>query len=129
MNAHEIPASRSAVAKVVDELERGGGGSPADIAQRLGPDWTEDRVRPALAELFSGGVVGHNPELEFWWVRMNHLNRTVDACRDAGLPIIDERDCTCGLRGRLVVLVGARGLRVVWPYDERCPVHGHARAD
>lgn len=68
MNAREIPTTRSIIAKVVSELERGGAGTPADIARRLGPDWTEDRVRTALAELFSGGVVGHNPQLGFWWV-------------------------------------------------------------
>ena len=54
--------------EVVGELERGGAGRPADIARRLGSDWTEDRVRVALAELFSGGVVGHNREVGFWWV-------------------------------------------------------------
>jgi hypothetical protein len=68
MNAREIPTRRSIIAKVVSELERGGAGTPADIARRLGPDWTEDRVRTALAELFCGGVVGHDPELGFWWV-------------------------------------------------------------
>jgi hypothetical protein len=68
MNAREFPTRRSTVAKVVSELERGGAGRPADIARRLGPDWTEDRVRTALAELFSGGVVGHKPEFGFWWV-------------------------------------------------------------
>jgi hypothetical protein len=68
MNARETPARRSIVAKVISELERGGAGSPADIARRLGPDWTEDRVRAALVEVFSGGVAGHNPELGFWWV-------------------------------------------------------------
>ena len=68
MNAREIPFRRSIVAKVVGELERGGAGRPADIARRLGPDWTEERVRTALAERFSGGVVGHNHELGFRWV-------------------------------------------------------------
>ena len=52
------------------------------------------------------------------------LNRTIDACRDAGLPVVDERDCTCRLRGRLVVLARAGGLEVIWPYDRRCPIHG-----
>ena len=58
----------SMLAEVVGELERGGAGRPADIARRLGADWTEDRVLAALAELFSGGVVGHNHEVGFWWV-------------------------------------------------------------
>ena len=55
---------------------------------------------------------------------MNQLNRTIDACRDAGLPVIDEHDCTCRLRGRLVVVARAGGLEVIWPYDRRCPTHG-----
>jgi hypothetical protein len=55
---------------------------------------------------------------------MNHLDRTIDACRDAGLPVVNKRDCTCGLRGRLVVLARAAGLEVMWPYDRRCPTHG-----
>jgi hypothetical protein len=56
------------LAEVVGELERGGADRPAEIARRLGPDWTEERVRSALADLFSGGVVGHNPDVGFWWV-------------------------------------------------------------
>jgi hypothetical protein len=55
---------------------------------------------------------------------MNQLNRTIDACRDAGLAVVNERDCTCGLCGRLVVLARAAGLEVIWPYDRRCPTHG-----
>ena len=39
----------------------------------------------------------------------DQLNRTIDACRRAGLPVVDERDCTCGLRGRLVVLARPDG--------------------
>lgn len=50
--------------------------------------------------------------------------RAIDACRRAGLPVIDATQCTCGLRGRLVVLDGPDGLRVLWPYDGRCLVHG-----
>ena len=56
------------LAELVGELERGSAGTPAEIARRLGSDWTEKGVRGALAELFSGGVVGHNPEVGFWWV-------------------------------------------------------------
>jgi len=48
----------------------------------------------------------------------------IQACRDAGLPVIDRESCTCGLRGRLVVLAREDGLRVVCPYDQPCPVHG-----
>ena len=60
---------------------------------------------------------------------MNRLNRTIDACRDAGLAVVNERDCTCGLRGRLVVLARAAGLEVIWPYDRRCPNHGLREPD
>jgi hypothetical protein len=68
MRSRDVPFRSSLLAEVVDELERRGAGRPADIAQRLGPDWTEDRVRAALGELFSGGVVGHSDEVGFWWV-------------------------------------------------------------
>ncbi|MGB0096442.1 MAG: hypothetical protein WBP81_28380 [Solirubrobacteraceae bacterium] len=54
--------------EVVGELERGGAGWPADVARRLGSDWTEDQVLVVLADLFSGGVVGHDREVGVWWV-------------------------------------------------------------
>ena len=50
------------------ELERRGGGTPRDIATRLGSGWNEDQVLALLGELFSGGVVGFNDEVGFWWV-------------------------------------------------------------
>jgi len=50
-------------------------------------------------------------------------NRTIDACRRAGVAVVEEKQCTCGLRGRLVVLVSPDGLRVLWPYDASCLVH------
>ena len=53
----------------------------------------------------------------------DQLKRTIDACRRVGLPVIEAKQCTCGLRGRLVVLDGPDGLRVLWPYDGRCLVH------
>jgi RecB family endonuclease NucS len=53
----------------------------------------------------------------------DQLKRTIDACRRAGLPVIEAKQCTCSLRGRLVVLDGPDGLRVLWPYDGRCLVH------
>ena len=53
----------------------------------------------------------------------DRLKRTIQACRRAGLPVVDEQDCTCALRGRLVVIGGPGGLEVVWPYNRRCPVH------
>jgi hypothetical protein len=52
------------------------------------------------------------------------VTRAIDACRRAGLPVIEAKQCTYGLRGRLVVLDGPDGLRILWPYDGRCPVHG-----
>jgi hypothetical protein len=52
------------------------------------------------------------------------VTRAIDACRRAGLPVIEAKQCTCGLRGRLVVLDGPDGLRVLGPYDGRCLVHG-----
>jgi hypothetical protein len=51
------------------------------------------------------------------------VGRAIQACRRAGLPVIDPEDCTCSLRGRLVVLAEHDGLRVVWPYDQDCPIH------
>jgi hypothetical protein len=52
------------------------------------------------------------------------IRRAVDACRRAGLPVIAPTQCTCSLRGRLVVLASAHGLEVIWPYDRPCPIHG-----
>jgi hypothetical protein len=54
----------------------------------------------------------------------DRLNATILACRRAGLPVIDEHDCTCQLAGRLVVLAGPHGLRILWPCDLICAVHG-----
>jgi len=62
-----------------------------------------------------GGVTGTGQD---------QRKRAIDACRRAGLPVVCEADCTCELRGRLVVLARSDGLRVVWPYDGRCPIHG-----
>jgi len=53
----------------------------------------------------------------------DQVRRAIEACRNAGLPVIGPQDCTCGLSGRLVVLAGPDGLRVVWPYEQRCPIH------
>jgi hypothetical protein len=53
----------------------------------------------------------------------DQLKRTIEACRRAGLPVIDDTQCTCKLHGRLVVLASLDGLRFLWPYDGRCPVH------
>lgn len=50
-------------------------------------------------------------------------NRAIRACRDAGLPVIDERACTCHMRGMFVVIRAAEGLRLVLPCTRRCPVH------
>jgi hypothetical protein len=55
---------------------------------------------------------------------VDEANRAIRACQHAGLPVVNPGDCTCAFRGRLVVLAQARGLRVVWPYEEPCPIHG-----
>jgi hypothetical protein len=68
MKIGNAPSGWSRLAALVGELERGGAGRPAEIARRLGPEWNEDTVLAALAELFSGGVVGHHHEVGLWWV-------------------------------------------------------------
>jgi RecB family endonuclease NucS len=55
----------------------------------------------------------------------DQVKRAVDACRRAGLPVIGPAQCTCSLRGRLVVRASAHRLEVLWPYDRPCPIHGH----
>jgi hypothetical protein len=57
----------SRLADLVGELERDGAGRPADMARRLGSEWTEQRVLAALTELFSGGVVGPTHDVGLWW--------------------------------------------------------------
>jgi len=53
-------------------------------------------------------------------------SRAERACRRAGLPVVAEHECSCALRGRLVIVAGAHGLGVGWPYAWRCPIHsGH----
>jgi len=54
----------------------------------------------------------------------DQVGRAIEACRTAGRPVLDPQDCTCGLSGRLVVLAGPQGLRLVWPYEHPCPIHG-----
>ena len=56
--------------------------------------------------------------------RADQPTRAIRACHHAGLPVVNPGDCTCALRGRLVVLAWPGGLRVVWPYEERCRIHG-----
>ena len=68
MSADHARIEPSLVADLVGELERRGAGRPEEIARRLGPDWTKDDVQAALTALFCDGVVGHNPELGFWWI-------------------------------------------------------------
>lgn len=62
MNLANRPSGRFVLADLIGELERGGAGRPTEIARRLGPGWTEERVLTALAELFPARVVGHNHE-------------------------------------------------------------------
>ena len=54
----------------------------------------------------------------------SQVRRAIQACRYAGLPVVHPDDCTCSLSGRLVVLARPDGLKVVWPYEQRCPIHG-----
>jgi hypothetical protein len=68
MSAGDAQVRPSMLADIVGELERGGAGRPAEIARRLGPDWSEAGGVAVLAELFCDGVVGHNHEVGFWWV-------------------------------------------------------------
>jgi hypothetical protein len=80
-----------------------------------------------VAERCSDGAVGHNPKVGLLVAGMtggDRGKRAIKACRAAGFPVIDPEDCTCGLSGRLVVLAGPDGLRIVWPYKQRCPIHG-----
>jgi len=58
-------------------------------------------------------------------IRARCLGRhAIKACREAGVPVVDTHDCSCDLNGQLVVVVQPDGLRVGWPYDEPCAVHG-----
>jgi hypothetical protein len=68
MSAGEVEVRATMFAELVGELERRGGGTPLDIAKRLGAGWTEDQVLAVLGDLFAGGVVGFNREVGFWWV-------------------------------------------------------------
>jgi hypothetical protein len=68
MTADDVPVQPSMLAEVGAEFEWGGAGRPAEIARRLGPQWTENGVTAVLAEMFRDGVVGHNHELRVWWV-------------------------------------------------------------
>jgi hypothetical protein len=64
----DVEVRATMLAELVGELERRGGGTPLDIATRLEPGWSEDRVLAVLGELFAGGVVGFSREVGFWWV-------------------------------------------------------------
>jgi len=68
MTTGGVPARRSMLVEIASAVERGGAGRPAEIARRLGPDWTEDRVLAVLAELFCDGVLGHSDDVGLWWV-------------------------------------------------------------
>jgi hypothetical protein len=116
MNAGEARTQSSARVELVGE-----------IARHPRPDSAEDRVGAPVAEPSSDGTVGHNPEVGLLVAGMtggDRGKRAIKACREAGFPVIDPEDCTCGLSGRLVVLAGPDGLRIVWPYEQRCPIHG-----
>ena len=126
MNTGEARPQSSAHVDLVGELQRGGG-RLANIARRRRSDSSGDIVRAAVAEPSSDSAVGHNPEVRALAAGMtggDRVTRAIKACREAGFPVIDPEDCTCGLSGRLVVLAGPDGLRIVWPYEQRCPIHG-----
>ena len=53
----------------------------------------------------------------------DRAGRAIQTCRRAGLPVVGPEDCTCSLRGRLVVLAQQDGLRILWPYNQHCPIH------
>ena len=125
MNAGEARTQSSAHVDLVGEIQRGGS-RLAQIARRPRPDSAEDGIPAGVAELSSDGAVGHNPEVGLLVAGMTGADRgkrAIQACRAAGFPVIDPEDCTCGLSGRLVVLAGPDGLRIVWPYEQRCPIH------
>ena len=126
MNADEARTQSSARVDLVGEIQCGGG-RLTDIARHPRPDSVEDGIPAAVAELSSDGAVGHNPEIGLLVAGMTGRDRgkrAIKACREAGLPVVDPEDCTCGLSGRLIVLAGPDGLRIVWPYEQRCPIHG-----
>ena len=126
MNASQARTQSSALVDLVGEIQRGGG-RPAEIARHPRPDSSEDGIPAAVAEPSSDGAVGHNPKVGLLVAGMTGADRgkrAIKACREAGFPVIDPEDCNCGLSGRLVVLAGPDGLRIVWPYEQHCPIHG-----
>jgi hypothetical protein len=89
---------------------------------------SSERVSVVLSELPRHGLRRGPPERGLLVSRMsddgNHrVNRAIHACRRAGLAVVESGGCSCGLCGQLVVLAQPDGLRVMWPYDERCRVH------
>jgi hypothetical protein len=67
MNAGEARTQSSAHVDFVGGMQRGGG-RLAEIARRLAPDSSEDRVRAPVVELSSDGAAAHNPEVGLWWL-------------------------------------------------------------
>lgn len=51
------------------------------------------------------------------------MRRAIRVCLDVGLPVVTPQECACALAGQLVVVIRPDGLRLVWPYEEPCPVH------
>jgi len=56
----------------------------------------------------------------------DQASRAIRACQRAGLPVISGYECSCRLRGRLVVLAHPGRLEIVWPYCHPCPIHDQA---
>lgn len=56
---------------------------------------------------------------------LRQVNRAVNACHAAGIPVVGLHDCTCPLHDQLVIFMRSGLLCIVWPCD-RCPVHPSA---
>jgi len=68
MSAGDVRIQPPLLGDLIGELEHGGARRLAEIARRVGSEWTEHDVRVGLAALFSDGVAGHNHKIGFGWV-------------------------------------------------------------
>ena len=130
MNAREIPAGVSIVASRRRDPagRRPAGGHRASPRTRLG----EDRVRTALAELFSGGVVGHNPGSGSGG---SWHERSETGSIERSMPVATP---ACRSSTRTTAPAGCRATgrarpsgvsQVIWPYERRCQIHGPRDGD
>jgi hypothetical protein len=126
MNADKASAQSSAHVHLVGEIQRGGG-RPGEIARRPRPDSNQDSARAVVAQPALDGAAAdysRGPAVVAGMTGGDRVTRAIKACRQAGFPVIDPEGCSCGLSGRLVVLAGPDGLTIVWPFEQRCPIHG-----